>query len=74
MGHFSQRFNHAQFHEKYLKNALKERRMSYSKSSPGSVAQPQYLQGLIKRSQETNHIASFEKFMNLMHQIQSRLE
>lgn len=53
------RFSIAQFHVRYLKRMLEERNMSYSKSNTRAVQQQTYLQQLIKRYEETGHIATF---------------
>lgn len=54
------RFNTAaNFHLQYLKKMLEERNMSYSKSNTRAVQQQTYLQQLIKRYEETGHIATF---------------
>ena len=49
----------AKFHLRYLKRMLEERNMAYSKSNTLAVQQQTYLQQLIKRYEETGHIATF---------------
>lgn len=49
----------ARFHQRYLKRMLEERNMSYSKRNTHAVQQQTYLQQLIKRYEETGHIATF---------------
>lgn len=49
----------ARFHVRYLKRMLEERNMTYSKNNTDDVQQSAYLQQLIKRYEETEHIASF---------------
>lgn len=49
----------ARFHIRYLKRMLGERNMTYSKNNTDDVQQSAYLQQLIKRYEETEHIASF---------------
>ena len=49
----------ARFHVRYLKRMLEERNMTYSKNNTVDVQQSAYLQQLIKRYEETEHIASF---------------
>ena len=49
----------ARFHVRYLKRMLEERNMAYSKNNTEDVQQSTYLQQLIKRYEETEHIASF---------------
>lgn len=49
----------ARFHVRYLKRMLEERNMAYSKNNTEDVQQSSYLQQLIKRYEETEHIATF---------------
>ena len=49
----------ARFHLRYLQRMLEERNMSYSKRNTHAVQQQTYLQQLIKRYEETGHIATF---------------
>ena len=49
----------ARFHVRYLKRMLEERNMAYSKNNTEDVQQSTCLQQLIKRYEETEHIASF---------------
>lgn len=49
----------ARFHVRYLKRMLEERNMAYSKKNTDDVQQSSYLQQLIKRYEETEHIATF---------------
>lgn len=49
----------AKFHLKYLKRMLEERNMTYSKNNTKDVQQYAYLLQLIKRYEETGHIAIF---------------
>lgn len=49
----------ARFHIRYLKRMLEERNMTYSKNNTEDVQQYAYLQQLIKRYEETGHIATF---------------
>ena len=49
----------ARFHVRYLKRMLEERNMTYSKNNTVDVQQSAYLQQLIKRYEETEHIATF---------------
>lgn len=49
----------ARFHVRYLKRMLEERNMAYSKNNTEDVQQSTYLQQLIKRYEETEHIATF---------------
>lgn len=49
----------AHFHVRYLKRMLEERNMTYSKNNTDEVQKQVYLQQLIKRYEETEHIATF---------------
>lgn len=49
----------ARFHIRYLKRMLEERNMNYSKNQTIAVQQQSYLNQLIKRYEETGHIATF---------------
>lgn len=48
-----------QFHFKYLKAAFQDRGLSYNKSRPAEVGERHYLDQLVKRVDETGHLASF---------------
>lgn len=52
-------YNKAQFHVRYLKRMLEERNMSYSKNNTEVVCTEDYLEELIKRYEESNHISTF---------------
>ena len=49
----------ARFHLRYLQQMLEERNMSYSKRNTHAVQKQTYLQQLIRRYEETGHIATF---------------
>ena len=49
----------AKFHLRYLKRMLEERNMTYSKNNTIAVQQQAYLQQLVRRFEETGHIATF---------------
>ena len=61
----------AQFHASYLQNIFQERGISYTKHSPGEVAEPYYLNELEKRAVETGHIATFQDFCTFCRKIRS---
>lgn len=52
------------FHYKYLKLLLKERKINYSKSKPRGVTEIDYLEELILRTQETPHLQSLKEFFD----------
>lgn len=53
------RYNKAQFHLRYLKRMLEERNIIYNKNHTHAVCTEDYLNELIKRYQETQHISTF---------------
>lgn len=56
----------AQFHFKYLKYMFQERNMRYSKNKPGDVCLQGYLEKLIERYENTNHIGSFGRWCDFI--------
>ncbi|KAA6344375.1 hypothetical protein EZS27_007994 [termite gut metagenome] len=54
----------AQFHASYLRKIFEERGIGYTKKNPDEVGKPHFLQELIKRNEETNHISSFKSFID----------
>ena len=62
------------FHYYYLKGMLSERNISYTKKNPRDVIEKHYLDGLIKRSQETNHIKTFTNFLELCEELKVKLK
>lgn len=66
----------ALFHEGYLTEIFKSRMSDgrgYSKSKPKEVLQQSYLQQLQKRTQQTNHLQSFQTFLNFCTHLNSKL-
>ena len=61
----------AQFHLKYLKEMLKERNMSYSKSKNGAqdVCTKSYLDELIKRYKVSGNILTFGRWLSIISKI-----
>lgn len=53
------RYNKAQFHVRYLKRMLAERNMLYDKNNTAAVCSKNYLQELINRYEESQHISTF---------------
>jgi hypothetical protein len=64
---------HADFHLTYLREMLLERNVRYSKNHPRDVADPYYLDELVKRSIKTEHLKSFKKFVDFCEMIKSKL-
>lgn len=66
------RMTRAQFHVAYLREMFEERNIAYSKRNPGEICEAHFLTELIKRNEETNHISSFRKFLNLCDMINDK--
>lgn len=58
----------AQFHHSYLCEIFKERGLTYSKQKPGNVGEATFLNELISRNAETEHISSFKEFIEFIEQ------
>lgn len=65
--------SNSDFHYHYLKGMLAERNISYTKKNPKDVVEKHYLDQLIKRSQETNHIKTFTNFIEFCDELKSKL-
>ncbi len=55
----------AKFHEGYLRELFKEKKINYSKTRPGDAQKEYYLNELIKRTNTTKHIDSFNSLLDL---------
>ncbi len=64
MGIYPNFNTHSQFHADYCVEFLQERNIRYSKNRPNGVIDKDYLESLILRNQETNHIKSFKLFVD----------
>lgn len=53
----------AAFHLEYLRQMFQERRLSYSKQRPGAVQEQTYLDELVRRAGETEHLRSFHALL-----------
>ena len=62
----------AHFHFAYLKEALKERNISFSKSRPYGVVNNSFLNELIVRTNETNHLSQLKAFFDLLTSLNKR--
>lgn len=62
----AENLNRAQFAVKYLKYAIQEHgpKAAYSKTNPLFVCHPKYLAEMLKRLEDTGHIASFADFIS----------
>ena len=56
----------SQFHIAYLKKTLNEKNISYTKNNPSDTAETYYLEQLINRVKETNHLNSFKSFLEVI--------
>lgn len=66
-------YTRAQFHAEYFQQVFKERtRKGYKKSNPKEVIEKSYLQQLQKRTQETNHLPSFQAFLGFCQTLKSK--
>lgn len=66
--------DHANFHFAYLKEMLRERSVRYTKNYPRDVAEIHYLERLIERGENNNHIQSFMYFYDLCQKIKEKIE
>ncbi len=57
--------NKAQTSTKYLKEAAKEKNVTYSKARPNIISDVSFLTNLKKRCELTNHLSSFKKFTEI---------
>ena len=74
MGKLDDFTTHAQFHAAYLKEMLYERKISYSKSNPRGITEATYLKELITRARETNHIATFQSFIQFCNRVKEQIK
>jgi hypothetical protein len=61
------------FHSTYLQELLAERNVTYSKKNPQSVTEEYFLRELILRNKKTNHIQSFQQFIQFCEQIRAKI-
>lgn len=73
MGIYSNFNTHSQFHAEYCTEFLRERNIRYSKNRPNGVVDKNYLESLILRNQETEHIKSFKKFIDFCEKVKSEI-
>lgn len=65
---------HASFHLDYLKEMLKERNIRYTKNYPRDVAEKHYLEQLVRRGKEDEHLESFMDFFDWCVKVKAKLE
>lgn len=61
--------NKAHFHFSYFREILKEHKLSYSKARPKVVLEKSFLNELINRTDETNHLPSLKSLFELLENI-----
>jgi hypothetical protein len=61
------------FHSSYLQELLAERNVTYSKTNPKSVTEEYFLRELMLRNKKTNHITSFQHFIQFCEQIRAKI-
>lgn len=65
---------HSQFHTSYLKEMLSERNIRYTKKNPNGVTSDSYLNELIQRAYDTNHIFTFHSFIAFCARLRNELD
>jgi len=74
MGKYPSFNTHAQFHGDYLDKLFKAKEINYSKTKPGDVLKPFYLQQLHQRIQEQDrHLPSFQEFIRFCDRLKREL-
>lgn len=56
----------AKYHFHYLHELLRYKRIRYSKSRPNNVATKEYFNGIVKRTDTTEHLKSFKSFYDFI--------
>jgi hypothetical protein len=74
MGKFRGFNTHAQFHLAYLKSIFYEKNVSYSKKRPWHVMNQPYLNQLILRIEQTNHLKTFAAFIELCDELKGSID
>lgn len=65
---------HTHFHESYLKEILKEKGLTYSKSNPNEVCKPYFIEELYKRTSQTGHLISLKRFFDFIIDVKTTIE
>lgn len=75
MGVFPGFRTHAAFHGAYLKEAFREKNLTYTKQNPGHVCDATYVDQLIRRVQtRSTDLASFQAFLSLCEEFRGHME
>ena len=61
--------NKAHFHLSYFREILKEHKLSYSKARPKVVLEESFLNELITRTEQTNHLPTLKSLFDLLSEI-----
>ncbi len=62
---------HAKYAIEMLRKPFNPKGFNYSKRKPGKVIDEEYFNGLLKRIKSTNHIGSFQYFIDMLYQLTS---
>ncbi len=74
MGAFPGFNNRAKFHYSYLRETLSERRLIYRKDKPEEVLKKGYWEQLVKRTIDTDHLASLKECFNFFSTLKNQIE
>jgi hypothetical protein len=72
MGNLAGLSSRSIFHSHYFQLVAAERRFQYTKQRPGHLIEEAYLNELVVRTSETQHLGSFRNFLKLCDEINSR--
>jgi hypothetical protein len=64
---------HAGYHFSYFKQMANENKSTYSKNNPLVVCQDNFIQDLIKRTDDTNHIRTFKILFDELNRLRNKL-
>ena len=73
MGKIDPDETHAQFHASYLAEMLAERNIRYTKNFPRGVVEEGYLNELLKRISKSNHIKTFQTFIDFCEKVKGQI-
>lgn len=65
--------NKAHYHFSYLREVFKEHNLRYSKSRPTVVLERTYLDELVSRTNDTDHLKTLKNFFNLINELRANL-
>jgi hypothetical protein len=73
MGNYNENYNHAEFHETYLKEIFKAKNTFYRIKHPRDAQREYYLRELINRTHSHHHLKSLKEFIDFCQLIRSQL-